>query len=97
MTRTISMALAAAALITAATPALGFAADISPTQVRLDGRTQTQIRADIQAVATRLCKAKFGEHDVASVDACVDDAVRATMRKVMARGAYVWATASADD
>lgn len=98
MTRTIALALAAATLISA--PAFApqaLAGDISPTQVRLDGRTETQIRADIAAVANRLCKEKFGELDAAALDSCVSEAVRATMKKVTARGAYVWATASADD
>jgi hypothetical protein len=93
MTRTLSLALAAALI---AAPA-AFAADISPTQVRLDGRTQSQIRADIQTVAARLCKAKVAVGDTAALDDCISEAVRLTMKKVMARGDYVWTTASADD
>ena len=93
--RTFAMALAAAATLISTAPA--FAADVSPTQVRLDGRTQTQIRADVEAVATRLCKERFADLDAAQLDSCVSESVRATMKKVMARGTYVWSTASADD
>lgn len=92
MIRTAAIAFAAAAIFAA--PA-AFAE--TATQVRLDGRTEAQIRADIQTVATRLCVEKIGADQSESVDACVAEAVRVTMKRVTARGNYVFTTASSAD
>jgi hypothetical protein len=85
MIRFTALALTAATLLAA--PA-AFAE--TATQVKLEGRTQAQIRADATTIATRLCKAKVATEDV---DSCVADAVRATMKRVFARGDYVWTSA----
>lgn len=87
MIRTLTLALAAAATF-AAVPAL------AGTQVSLSGKTQAQIRAEVQVAANKLCAEKFS--DSADRATCVAETTSATMRRVLARGDYVFQTASAD-
>ncbi len=90
MIRFAALAFTAAAIVAA--PAFAQTA----TQVRLDGRTETQIRSDVQTVARRLCAEKIGADAPEAVEACVAEAVRTTMRKISARGGYVFTQSSAD-
>jgi hypothetical protein len=83
MIRTAALAFLAAA--TLAAPAF------AGSQVELTGKTQAQIRAEVQAVASKLCAEKF--RNDADRDTCVAETTSATMRRVLARGDYVFASA----
>ncbi len=87
MIRTVALALVAAATFAAAPAFAG-------SQVELTGKTKSQIRSEVQVVASKLCAEKFSnEADRAT---CVAETTSATMRRVLARGEYVFQTASAD-
>ena len=86
MIRNLTLALAATALFAA--PAL------AGTQISLSGKTPAQLRAEVKAIAGKLCAEKFA--DTADVSACVASTTDATMRRIAARGEFVFQTASAD-
>ncbi|MBN9319548.1 MAG: hypothetical protein BGN86_08375 [Caulobacterales bacterium 68-7] len=86
MIRTLTLALSAAALFTA--PAL------AGTQVSLSGKTPSQLRTEVKSIASKLCAEKFA--DSADVSTCVASTTDATMRRIAARGEFVFQTASAD-
>lgn len=86
MIRTVTLALAAAALFTA--PAL------AGTQISLSGKTPAQLRAEVKVVAGKLCAEKFA--DSADRATCVATTTDATMRRIATRGEFVFQTASAD-